>query len=61
MISWVWIPIAFVIGEAAGFICAAICSGNCEKESETEWARKNGLLYAEDEKNRQRGNADGSK
>ena len=48
MVSWYWVLIAWVIGEIMGFVTIIICMGT--EKDETEWAKKNGLLYAEDKK-----------
>lgn len=60
MISWVWLIPAVIVGEIIGISAIAICHGSWDKEDEKEWAIKNGLLYAENEKTRQCCNTDGS-
>ena len=50
MISWVWLIVAFFLGDALGIIAMAICVGSTDKAEQRA-----------EKKNRQRGNADGSK
>lgn len=51
MIGWGWIIAAFVLGAMTGILVMAILHGSWDKMEQK----------AEEKKNRQRGNADGSK
>ena len=50
MIAWWWLLITFVCGDALGIVSTAICVGSTDKAEQRA-----------EKKNRQRGNADGSK
>ena len=45
MIPWYWAVIAWVLGEIMGFVTIIICMGT--EKDETEWAKKNAMMYAE--------------
>ena len=36
MISWVWLIVAFFLGDALGIIAMAICVGSTDKQEERE-------------------------
>ena len=45
MISWIWVVIAFVVGQIVGFICAALCSGSWDAAEERAKERKRLQAY----------------
>ena len=49
MIAWMWLIVAWVVGELMGFITIIICMGGNSKKEEREQLVKAGLLYPENE------------
>ena len=70
MIAWGWLIAAFFLGDLIGIIAMAILYGSWShtEEREKQFLISQGLIYPDsitleeaEKKNRQRGNADGSK
>lgn len=70
MVSWGWLIAVFFLGDATGIFMMAILYGSWshKEEREKQFLISQGLIYPDsitleeaEKKNRQRGNADGSK